>query len=398
VDILFGGDARAALDLLDRGADRQEIHDATGSVVGVAGASLTVRTGEICVLMGLSGSGKSTLLRAVNGLCRVTRGAVLVRDGEAMQDMAGCDAAVRRRMRMERIAMVFQQFALLPWRTVHENVGFGLELRGAGRAERDAIVAEKLELVALGPWRDRFVHELSGGMQQRVGLARALATDSDILLMDEPFSALDPLIRERLQDELLDLQRRLGKTVLFVSHDLNEALRLGRHIAIMEAGRIVQFGEPEDIVLNPANAYVAEFVAHMDALNVLRCRSLMTPVAEIRREGGALLLDRPGLNRLTLDESGAPASVEPAPASIRHCGPDTDLDALAGDAVCAAAPDLPMRTAIEMRRRTGRPVLLMEDGRLVGAIGDDEIYRGLLRRGAPAAGPQARPAAGRKPA
>jgi len=237
VDILFGGDARAALDLLDRGADRQEIHDATGSVVGVAGASLTVRTGEICVLMGLSGSGKSTLLRAVNGLCRVTRGAVLVRDGEAMQDMAGCDAAVLRRMRMERIAMVFQQFALLPWRTVHENVGFGLELRGAGRAERDAIVAEKLELVALGPWRDRFVHELSGGMQQRVGLARALATDSDILLMDEPFSALDPLIRERLQDELLDLQRRLGKTVLFVSHDLNEALRLGRHIAIMEAGR-----------------------------------------------------------------------------------------------------------------------------------------------------------------
>ncbi len=398
MDILFGGDARAALDLLDRGADRQEIHDATGSVVGVAGASLTVRAGEICVLMGLSGSGKSTLLRAVNGLCRVTRGAVLVRDGEAMQDMAGCDAAVLRRMRMERIAMVFQQFALLPWRTVHENVSFGLELRGAGRAERDAIVAEKLELVDLGRWRDRFVHELSGGMQQRVGLARALATDSDILLMDEPFSALDPLIREHLQDELLDLQRRLGKTVLFVSHDLNEALKLGRHIAIMEAGRIVQFGEPEEIVLNPANAYVAEFIAHMDALNVLRCGSLMTPVADIRRDGAALLLDWSGLNRLKLDASGAPASAEPAPAAIRHCAPDTDLSALAGDAICTASPDLPMRTAIEIRHRTGRPVLLVEDGRLVGVIGDDEIYRGLLRRGASGPRPQAGPSAGREPA
>ena len=387
MDILFGGDVGAALDLLDRGADRQEIHDATGSVVGVAGASLAVRPGEICVLMGLSGSGKSTLLRAVNGLCPVTRGEVLVRDGEAMLDMAGCDAATLRRMRMEGIAMVFQQVALLPWRTVHENVSFGLELRGLGRAERDAIVEEKLKLVDLDRWRDRFVHELSGGMQQRVGLARALATDSDILLMDEPFSALDPLIREHLQDELLDLQRRLGKTILFVSHDLNEALKLGRHIAIMEAGRIVQFGEPEEIVLNPANAYVAEFIAHMDALNVLRCRSLMTPVADIRREGETLLLDWSGLNRLKLDGKGEPvaASVEPAPATIRHYSPDMDLATLAGDTICAAPPDLRMRTAIEIRHCTGRPVLLVEEGRLVGAIGDDEIYRGLLSQGAPAA-------------
>ena len=388
MDILFGGDTRAALDLLDRGADRQEIHDATGAVVGVAGASLAVRRGEICVLMGLSGSGKSTLLRAVNGLCPVTRGQVLVQDGEAALDIAGCDAATLRRMRMERIAMVFQQFALLPWRTVQENVSFGLELRGMGRAERDAVVAEKLKLVDLDRWRDRFVHELSGGMQQRVGLARALATDSDILLMDEPFSALDPLIREHLQDELLDLQRRLGKTILFVSHDLNEALKLGRHIAIMEAGRIVQFGEPEEIVLNPANAYVAEFIAHMDALNVLRCRSLMTPVADIRREGGALLLDWSGRNRVALDADGGPveASVEPGPASLRRYDPEMDLAALAAGDICAAPTDLRMRTAIEIRHRTGRPVLMVEDGRLIGVIGDEEIYRGLLSQGGSSAG------------
>ena len=370
--------------MLDRGAGRQEIQDATGAVLGAAGASLAVREGEICVLMGLSGSGKSTLLRAVNGLCPVTRGQVLVQDGEGALDMAGCDAATLRRMRMERISMVFQQFALLPWRTVHENVSFGLELRGGNRAERDAIVAEKLKLVDLDRWGDKFVHELSGGMQQRVGLARALATDSDILLMDEPFSALDPLIREHLQDELLDLQRRLGKTILFVSHDLNEALKLGKHIAIMEAGRIVQFGEPEEIVLNPANAYVAEFIAHMDALNVLRCGSLMTRVTDIRRDGDTLLLDWSSLNRLKLDDKGAPdeASIEPAPATIRHYTPEMDTSALAGDTICAATPDLRMRAAIELRHCTGRPVLMMEDGRMVGVIGDDEIYRGLMSQGA----------------
>ena len=389
VDILFGGDVPAALQMLDRGADRQGIQDATGSVIGVAGASLAVQSGEICVLMGLSGSGKSTLLRAVNGLCRVTRGQVLVRDGDAPLDISGCDAATLRRVRTERIAMVFQQFALLPWRTVHENVSFGLELRGAARAERDAIVRKHLELVDLDRWGDRYVHELSGGMQQRVGLARALATDSDILLMDEPFSALDPLIREHLQDELLDLQSRLGKTILFVSHDLNEALKLGRHIAIMEAGRIVQFGEPEEIVLNPANAYVAEFIAHMDALNVLRCRSLMTPVANVRRDGDMLRLDWSGLNRLRLNADGKPdeASIEPAPATILRYSPDLDTETLTGRTICAAAPDLPMRTAIELRHCTGRPVLLMEQGRMVGVIGDDEIYRGLMRHGA-AAGSQ----------
>ena len=387
VDILFGGDVAAALRLLDSGAERREIHEATGSVVGVAGTSLAIDEGEICVLMGLSGSGKSTLLRAVNGLNKVTRGEVLVRDGDTQIDMADCDDTTLRRMRMGRIGMVFQQFALFPWRTVHENVSFGLELRGMNRAERNAIVEEKLKLVELDQWREKFVHELSGGMQQRVGLARALATDADILLMDEPFSALDPLIREHLQDELLDLQQSLKKTILFVSHDLNEALKLGNHIAIMESGRIVQFGEPEEIVLNPANEYVAEFVSHMNALNVLRCRSLMTPVEEVRRQGDALVLDWSGHSRLTLTASGEPQQVliENRPASITNYSAGMDLSALDDGTICAASPELRMRTAIEIRYRTGRPVLLVEDGRVTGVIGDDEIYRGLLRQKAPAA-------------
>jgi len=215
------------------------------------------------VLMGLSGSGKSTLLRAANGLTAVTRGKVLVGDGADAVDIAGCGPHTLRQVRRGRIAMVFQQFALLPWRTVRDNVAFGLEVRGEPADVRRRIVDEQLELVGLTQWASRYCHELSGGMQQRVGLARALATNADILLMDEPFSALDPLIRRKLQDELCVLQEKLKKTILFVSHDLDEALRLGDKIAILEGGRIVQIGTAQDIVQHPADAYVAEFVRHV---------------------------------------------------------------------------------------------------------------------------------------
>jgi glycine betaine/proline transport system ATP-binding protein len=251
-----------ALQALDAGGSRTEIAERTGVVVGVANASLTVATGSICVLMGLSGSGKSTLLRAANGLTPVTRGRVLVHDGETPIDVASCNARTLRRVRRQHVAMVFQQFALLPWRTVRENVGFGLEVRGEMAAMRRRVVDEQLELVGLTQWADRYCSELSGGMQQRVGLARAFATDADILLMDEPFSALDPLIRRRLQDELLDLQHKLRKTILFVSHDLDEALKIGDQICIMEGGRIIQDGTAEQILSAPANNYVAEFVRH----------------------------------------------------------------------------------------------------------------------------------------
>jgi glycine betaine/proline transport system ATP-binding protein len=278
VDILFGakgtrrpnGALQQALAALDAGGTRTEISAKTGVVVGVANACLTVERGEISVLMGLSGSGKSTLLRAANGIAPVTRGKVLVSDGPTVVDIAKCDAATLRRVRRLRIAMVFQQFGLLPWRTVRDNVGFGLELRGDPADRRRRIIDEQLELVGLTQWGDRYCSELSGGMQQRVGLARAFATDPDILLMDEPFSALDPLIRRKLQDELLALQERVKKTILFVSHDLDEALKLGDRISILEGGRIVQSGTAQDIVHRPANDYVAEFVRHINPRTILK--------------------------------------------------------------------------------------------------------------------------------
>jgi glycine betaine/proline transport system ATP-binding protein len=285
VDILFaargkrrgGGAMQQALAALDAGATRAEVSERTGVIIGVANASLSVERGQICVLMGLSGSGKSTLLRAANGITPVTRGQVLVNDGGAVIDIARCDAAALRRIRRLRIAMVFQQFALLPWRTVRENVGFGLELRGEPADNRCRIIDEQLELVGLTAWGGRYCHELSGGMQQRVGLARALATDADILLMDEPFSALDPLIRRKLQDELLALQARVQRTILFVSHDLDEALKLGDQISILESGRIVQTGTAQDIVQRPADDYVAEFVRHINSRAVLKGSTAAPP-------------------------------------------------------------------------------------------------------------------------
>ena len=278
VCIVFGDKPQTALPLMDQGQDRAEIQATTGQVLGVHDCSLTVAEGEILVLMGLSGSGKSTLLRAVNGLNPVVRGQVQVKGADALVDVTHADATVLRDIRLSHVAMVFQQFGLLPWRTVRENVGLGLELGGMSRAERNAKVDEQLALVSLSDWAERKVGELSGGMQQRVGLARAFATDAPILLMDEPFSALDPLIRTRLQDELLDLQHKLNRTIIFVSHDLDEAFKIGDRIAIMEGGRIVQCGTPQQIFTNPATDYVADFVAHMNPLGVLCARDVMEPL------------------------------------------------------------------------------------------------------------------------
>ncbi|MCK0149239.1 choline ABC transporter ATP-binding protein [Marivita sp. S6314] len=275
VSIVFGDTPEKALPLMDAGQSRGEIQSDTGQVLGVHDCSLTVHEGEILVLMGLSGSGKSTLLRAVNGLNPVVRGCVRVHDGSDMVDVTHASADVLRQVRLRHVAMVFQQFGLLPWRSVRENVGLGLELGGQSKAERKDRVEEQLALVGLSDWADRKVSELSGGMQQRVGLARAFATDAPILLMDEPFSALDPLIRTKLQDELLELQSRLKRTIIFVSHDLDEAFKIGNRIAIMEGGRIVQCGTPQDIFRNPSNSYVADFVRHMNPLGVLRARDVM---------------------------------------------------------------------------------------------------------------------------
>jgi len=277
VSIVFGDDPARALPAMDAGKDRATVQEETGQVLGVHDCSLEVAQGEILVLMGLSGSGKSTLLRAVNGLNPVVRGQVVIHDGDWTAEVVGASVADLLRIRRECVAMVFQSFGLLPWRSVRDNVGLGLELSGMKKAERRARVDEQLALVGLTDWADNMVAELSGGMQQRVGLARAFTTEAPILLMDEPFSALDPLIRARLQDELIDLQKTLRRTIIFVSHDLDEAFKLGDRIAIMEGGRIVQIGTPREIFTAPADDYVADFVAHMNPLGVLTARDVMGP-------------------------------------------------------------------------------------------------------------------------
>jgi glycine betaine/proline transport system ATP-binding protein len=316
VSIVFGDAPERALPLMDQGLSRGEIQEATSQVLGVHNCSLDVATGEILVLMGLSGSGKSTLLRAVNGLNPVCRGKVEVCDGNVLVDATHADPETLRRIRQHRVSMVFQQFGLLPWRSVRENVGLGLELAGLTEAQRRPRVDAQLALVNLTPWADRRVGELSGGMQQRVGLARAFATEAPILLMDEPFSALDPLIRAKLQDELLDLQASLKRTIIFVSHDLDEAFKLGNRIALMEGGRIVQVGTAREIIANPVSDYVADFVAHMNPMAVLRAMDVMQPGAS---SGATIDADAPvkqamemiagGAAELCVMQGGAPIGV-----------------------------------------------------------------------------------------
>ncbi|MCL4189596.1 MAG: choline ABC transporter ATP-binding protein [Rhodobacteraceae bacterium] len=316
VSIVFGERPETALELMDRGLDRAAVKAACGQVLGVHDCSLTVAEGEILVLMGLSGSGKSTLLRAVNGLNPVCRGAAWVCDGNRLVDVTHADPATLRRIRLSRVAMVFQQFGLLPWRTVRENVGLGLELAGLDRAERAVRVATQLELVGLTDWADRKVGELSGGMQQRVGLARAFATEAPILLMDEPFSALDPLIRVRLQDELLELQARLKRTILFVSHDLDEAFKLGNRIAIMEGGRIVQLGTPREIFSAPASAYVADFVETMNPLGVLTAGDAAMPGTAAGAPVAAATPIRAVMERLRGEDAALPVEDAGRPLGI----------------------------------------------------------------------------------
>jgi glycine betaine/proline transport system ATP-binding protein len=385
VDILFGDRSEVALARLDAGATRAEILKETGTVLGAAGCSLDVLEGEISVLMGLSGSGKSTLLRAVNGLNKVTRGIINVRHKNSEVDVAHCDDATLRAVRQTTVAMVFQQFALLPWRTVADNVGFGLELAGVPDAERWDRVAKQLELVGLDQWAGKQVHELSGGMQQRVGLARAFATEAPILLMDEPFSALDPLIRTKLQDELLDLQKRLKKTIIFVSHDLEEALKLGNTITIMESGRIVQSGRPEDIVLRPANDYVREFIANVNPLSVLTAWNVMRNKADLERDSeGWYWLDPKRTARCKLDINNRIAAVERdgAPATWVSCAEADHAFDPKSRPVFWATPGTPLKTVmLAMHRSEITPVALCNnDETFAGAIAVKDVLQAVLKR------------------
>ncbi|MBK0398775.1 choline ABC transporter ATP-binding protein [Limibaculum sp. M0105] len=384
VDIVFGDRQAEALAMMDRGAERSEILESTGAVLGCADCSLTVGQGEISVLMGLSGSGKSTLLRSVNGLNKVARGRVVVHDNGWSADVAHCSAADLQQVRRECVAMVFQQFGLLPWRTVADNVGFGLELAGIPTAARRERVAAQLKLVGLDQWAEKQVHELSGGMQQRVGLARAFATDAPILLMDEPFSALDPLIRAKLQDALLEWQNVLRKTILFVSHDLEEALKIGNTITIMEGGRIVQSGSPEEIVLSPANDYVRDFIANVNPLSVLTAWNVMRDRRDLEPAGdGWVWLDRRQTTRFRLDADGRVAEAEcrGRPAEWMPCA---EVEQVAPDrpVVFCAEPGTSLKTImLAMHRSQTAPVAVFGEGEIfTGAIGVRDVLQAVLRR------------------
>ena len=377
LDVVFGDKPNKALELLDQGKTRQEIIDETGQVVGVDNVSLTVQEGEICVLMGLSGSGKSSLLRAVNGLNEISRGQLEIKDGDKQVDLAQCDETTLRHLRTHRVSMVFQKFALMPWLTVLDNVAFGLEMQGVAKDERRAKAREQIEMVGLAEWEKKYPHELSGGMQQRVGLARAFAMDTDILLMDEPFSALDPLIRAQLQDELLLLQSKLNKTILFVSHDLDEALKIGNNIAIMESGKLIQHGKPEEIVLTPKTEYVKDFVAHTNPLNVLKGRSLMQPLQSLKQENDSWKIC--DSKDLWINQNQGQLSLEGQPelTMVEWNETENDLTAIDNSTLVIASPEIGMRDAIKLKQLSDHPILLVENNQLVGILDNSEFYNAL---------------------
>lgn len=271
--LIFGSAKKQALKLLKSGKSKKEIHAKTKCAVAVNNANLTIQEGEIFVVMGLSGSGKSSLLRCFNMLNIPTAGSIFI-DGVDITEMNKDELLNLRR---NKVSMVFQHFGLLPHRTVRDNVAFGLEIQGVGKAERNIKAEETIKLVGLTGYENSYPSQLSGGMQQRVGIARAIANDSQILLMDEAFSALDPLIRTQMQDELIEIQQTLKKTIIFITHDLDEALKIGNTIAIMKDGIIVQQGSPEDILMNPADDYVKAFIGNVDMAKIVTASAILEP-------------------------------------------------------------------------------------------------------------------------
>ena len=333
---IFGEKAEEALDAVRReGIDKAEVLERYEAVVGVRDVSFDVNSGEIFCVMGLSGSGKSTLVRHINRLIEPTHGQILI-NGE---DVGALSPAELRALRADRIGMVFQNMALLPHRTVRDNIAFALELRNVDTYTRHQVADRVIETVSLQGYGDRMPSELSGGMQQRVGLARALAADPEILLMDEPFSALDPLIRRGLQDEFLELSRTMRKTTIFITHDLDEAIRMGSRIAIMKDGEVVQIGTPEYIVTNPADEYVADFVQGISRLKLVFAHTIMKPPGQYEAENGDLS-----------DMSDWP-----------EADPEADLDRLVNLIIGVDKP-IAVRT---------------EEGQLVGIVTKDALLRGI---------------------
>ena len=366
---IFGPQPRGrALELARSGIPKKEVQHLTGHVVGMTDVNFSVSRGEIFVVMGLSGSGKSTAIRMVNKLYDVTNGEVLVDDVD-VQKLEGTQLQIFRRQKM---GMVFQHFALFPHRNVIDNVGYGLKVQGVGRDERNQASLQALSLVGLAPFADHRPAQLSGGMQQRVGLARALASDPDILLMDEAFSALDPLIRRQMQDEMMEIQSRVKKTILFITHDLNEALRIGDRVCIMKDGAVVQIGTPEEILTEPATGYVAEFVQDVDQGRVIKVHEVMTeprPVPHDMSLSDAMTLCDDVTGRFCCDEQDQPVALLTAADGlrVRSMGSNDLKSALRTD-FDKCSPDA---TLNEMYAAAGRGLSIAvvdDDGKLIGNL------------------------------
>ncbi|NQX37172.1 glycine betaine/L-proline ABC transporter ATP-binding protein [Herbiconiux sp. VKM Ac-2851] len=367
---IFGRKPHDAVRRLREGASRDEVSKL--GTAAVIDASFTVEPGEIFVVMGLSGSGKSTLIRTLNGLLEPTAGDVSIMG----TSVGTASTSELRELRRNHVSMVFQHFALLPHRTVAENVAYGLEIQGVSTAERRSRAGEILDLVGLGGWGDKLPDELSGGMRQRVGLGRALAADTDVLLMDEAFSALDPLIRREMQEQLLELQTQLGKTIVFITHDLNEAMFLGDRVAVMRDGRVVQVDTPEQIITDPASEYVEKFVHDVDRARVLTAASIMEPGRSVISLSSG---PRAAMRRMRDLQTSAAFVIGPnrtllgtvhdrAVMSLVTSG-ESDLSAVVQDDYLSAAPETPISELVELSIESVLPVAVTDaDGRLLGVV------------------------------
>lgn len=381
---VFGKNVKQALKLLEQGKTKEEVLKQIGSTVGVNRASFEVEAGEIFVIMGLSGSGKSTLVRLLNRLIDPTEGHVFV-DGE---DLAAMNKKDLLRVRRTKMSMVFQKFALFPFRSILENAEYGLEIQGMAKEERSQKARTSLEMVGLGNYVDQYPSQLSGGMQQRVGLARALANDPEVLLMDEAFSALDPLIRKEMQDELLDLQVTMKKTIIFITHDLDEALRIGDKIALMKDGSIVQVGSPEEILMNPANDYVEKFVEDVDRSKVLTAYNIMKrpETVNIEKHGPRVALERmqkEGISTIYVTDSARNLKgyVTADDAVVAMRSDVTSLAAILKTDAPEVTKDTLMNTIFEVSHDSPVPITVVEDGKLLGIIVRGAIIAALAGEG-----------------
>src|SRR5690625_2286791 len=368
---VFGRNPKQALKMLDDGLTKAEILKKTGCTVGVNRATFSVEAGEVFVIMGLSGSGKSTLVRLINRLIEPTEGSILI-EGE---NLAAMDKKELRNVRRDKLGMVFQKFALFPHRTILENAELGLEIQNVSKEKRRKKATEALELVGLGGYLNQKPSQLSGGMQQRVGLARALANDPEVLLMDEAFSALDPLIRKDMQDELMDLQAKMQKTIVFITHDLDEALRIGDRIALMKDGSIVQIGTPEEILVHPKNDYVEKFVEDIDRSKVLTAQHIMKrpETVNIERHGPRVALERmreEGLSGMYVVDSkrNLKGYVTADDASNARKNNVNDLKEILTNNIPKVNKDTSLNDIFDLIHDAPMPVAVVEDEKLMGII------------------------------